>query len=255
MFVMDTTTFSVLGIPPYFFMAGIGMMIAYAVFATMVSWYTDKVRDYSWIVFISMLGLLLGGGMFGLAVAFLNALQSQDKITAEIFRESGNIFYGGLTGFLVMYRLLQRVFHTGDGRLDDITAICIPCFHSFARIGCFMSGCCYGKAYNGWGAVYYINFDSEMPRFPVQLAEAFAEIVLFAVLLVLFYRKKRQGKLLYIYLCMYALLRFALEFLRGDVYRGIYFGLSFSQWYSLCVLVFVWVHFQRKIRDERLRVE
>ena len=45
---------------------------------------------------------------------------------------------------------------------------------------------------------------------------------------------------------LYAVLRFGLEFIRDDE-RGIYFGMSTSQWLSIAVLVFcVWLYAKRK---------
>lgn len=44
------------------------------------------------------------------------------------------------------------------------------------------------------------------------------------------------------YLVLYAICRFVLEFLRGDSVRGIWFGLSISQWISLGILAWYVLH-------------
>ena len=61
--------------------------------------------------------------------------------------------------------------------------------------------------------------------------------MLFFLLAALFRRGALRAKLLALYLAVYAVLRFLLEFLRGDAIRGVYFGLSTSQWISLAILL------------------
>ena len=51
--------------------------------------------------------------------------------------------------------------------------------------------------------------------------------------------EKFKDKLLYVYLGGYAIIRFCMEFLRGDDFeRGVWFGISTSQWISMGLLVF-----------------
>lgn len=58
-------------------------------------------------------------------------------------------------------------------------------------------------------------------RLPVQIFEAVFEFVLFAVLLV-DEKRRPQTDILKVYLLAYAVFRFAIEFFRGDVVRGIF---------------------------------
>ncbi len=46
-----------------------------------------------------------------------------------------------------------------------------------------------------------------------------------------------KRRLLAWYLALYAVIRFGTEWLRGDAVRGIYFGLSTSQWISICLFL------------------
>ena len=47
-----------------------------------------------------------------------------------------------------------------------------------------------------------------------------------------------RDKLIYVYMIIYPVVRFTLEFFRGDEYRGFLFGLSTSQWISIILFVF-----------------
>ena len=78
-----------------------------------------------------------------------------------------------------------------------------------------------------------------MTRFPVQLLESGMEFLLFAVIVTLYIKRKLSGKLMYVYMLSYAVVRFADEFLRGDKIRGFVGPLSTSQFIS--VLMFATV--------------
>ena len=123
----------------------------------------------------------------------------------------------------------------------DIFAISIPLFHVFGRIGCALGGCCYGIE-SEFGYTIYNNYllpeVNGVNRFPVQLTEAAINLIIFLILLFMYKRNRMQEKLIYCYMIMYPIARFILEFLRGDIIRGIWFGLSTSQWISIILFVF-----------------
>ena len=52
-------------------------------------------------------------------------------------------------------------------------------------------------------------------------------------------KKILSGRLMALYLFIYAVIRFILEYLRGDEIRGRYLCFSTSQWISLLTIVFV----------------
>lgn len=92
----------------------------------------------------------------------------------------------------------------------------IPLFHVISRLGCYFSGCCNGVSINNI-------------KIPVQLMEAICEIIIFFII----GHSKENGNILLKYFILYGAIRFFLEFLRGDVERGIIYYLSVSQWLSL----------------------
>ena len=75
-------------------------------------------------------------------------------------------------------------------------------------------------------------------RIPVPLIEAVGNLCIFLLLLYLFKKGKIIGKLMYVYMLIYPVMRFILEFYRGDKIRGIWYGLSTSQWISIALLIF-----------------
>ncbi len=168
-----------------------------------------------------------------------NGFSKSFNLIATVF--SGSVFYGGLFGALILTRIFIRKVSKSETKKNDfydIFAITIPLFHVFGRIGCFLGGCCYGKE-SSFGFIAENNpLVPELGgirRFPVALAEALGNLLIWALLMFLWKKKKTNGMLTDIYLCIYSVLRFNLEFLRGDSIRGIFLGLSTSQWISLAV--------------------
>jgi phosphatidylglycerol:prolipoprotein diacylglycerol transferase len=128
-----------------------------------------------------------------------------------------------------------KIRHIRVKDFADSFAVGIPLFHAFGRLGCFLSGCCYGiESTFGFTATNaLVDSCNNVNRFPVQLLEGGLNIILFVVLLLLFKSENFKGSMIFVYLAGYSIIRFFDEFLRGDIYRGIWLGLSTSQWISV----------------------
>lgn len=152
---------------------------------------------------------------------------------------SGFVFYGGLIGGAIGYFAGIKIAKCKFSDFVNIYAVLIPLVHGFGRIGCFCAGCCYGIPYDGFLSVHYTHPLSSVPTgigiFPVQLVEAVLLILLSLLLLVLFLKNKKS--LLGVYLCVYAVIRFALEYLRFDAERGHVGFLSVSQFISVIMII------------------
>ena len=158
----------------------------------------------------------------------------------EVF--GGMVFYGGLLGgFLTGVWYVKHLKHI---RLDprvyaDAYAPAIPLFHVFGRIGCFLGGCCYGIECR-WGFMYHsapIPESNGVVRLPIQLIESVGNLILFLVLHRLSKKKHVNGMVFISYMILYSIMRFILEFFRGDTVRGFLLGLSTSQWVSLIIFI------------------
>ena len=156
--------------------------------------------------------------------------------------QGGFVFYGGLIGGIIGLFLYVKIYKLNAFKFFEIYATVVPLGHAIGRVGCFLGGCCYGIEYDGpLSCTYHINIGNTplgVPLFPVQLAEAFLLLCLFSVLLFLYIKKRDLGIQVLTYGFAYCLLRFSLEFLRGDKERGALLGISTSQFISL-VFAFV----------------
>jgi len=84
-----------------------------------------------------------------------------------------------------------------------------------------------------------------LPLHPTQLYESFGELAIFLLLvLVVRPRKRFDGQVFAVWLLVYSALRTGVELFRGDVERGVYFGLGAGQWTSIVIFgagVLVWI--------------
>ena len=182
--------------------------------------------------------------------------------------QGGLMFYGGLILALVVGAVWCFVRRENPLALADLMATVVPLGHACGRIGCFFYGCCYGRLSDSplavsfpahspaWVEQYHAGLIAAtapraLPVLPTQLFEAGGLLVLFAVLLLLRSRAPRpNGFLLGAYLGGYALLRFALEFLRGDP-RAAIGPFSISQSISLAMALLAVVLLVRPLVSRR----
>lgn len=212
--------------------------------------YKFRFEDILFGELFSLLGAFLGAHiLYGFTNAdrificlekFFRLNQDIGKLWEIIYLYLGGmVFYGGLLGGLLFGVIYCKIRKIDVGDFSDCFAVAIPLFHSFGRLGCFLSGCCYGIespfGFTAHSAV--VESCNGVNRFPVQLLESGVNLVIFAVLLLLFRKRILSKSLIYLYLVIYGTARFFLEFLRADTYRGIYFGLSTSQWISIALII------------------
>lgn len=236
---------------PYMLASLAGSLIAGAfAYVTAKKKSLDEVRMVFLILF-SVIGVFIGGHiLYGVTNTqympmLFGASSFQDFLDYAVFIFGGQVFYGGLLGgILAGYIYAKATKLENFTGYADILAAAVPLFHFFGRIGCFLGGCCYGVE-SEFGFTFHnsiIESANGVNRFPVQLFEAGFNLCLFAVILVLLNKNKLRGKLFLLYMFIYAIGRFILEFFRGDDYRGHLFGLSTSQIIALIIFVTIIVY-------------
>ena len=154
---------------------------------------------------------------------------------------SGGVFYGGLILAVVVSLWYIRRVGLPLWTTCDVFAPGIALGHVVGRFGCFFAGCCYGKPTTvPWAITFTDPFAAAnvgtplgIPLHPTQLYEAGAELLILGVLL-LTERKGRPfaGRTFWLYMLLYAISRFIIEFYRGDE-RGTIFMFSTSQFISV----------------------
>ena len=206
----------------------IGMMWSYAYLSMQKLIHAKKVElPYFKTFFIALfLSCWIGAKLFFL-FSIDSELITKAKLNANFWLGGGFVFYGGLTfGVLttLVYKYLLKIEWDNFKMFIPLLAL----GHGVGRIGCFLAGCCYGSACDLPWAINLHGVD----RHPVQLYEAIVLISLYFIFLKRVYSNK---SVILEYLLSYSLLRFSLEFLRGDEIRGFLWSLSTSQVISVII--------------------
>ncbi len=202
------------------------------------------------MLLFSGIGIFVGGHLlYGITnIKYLISLfENLDKIESfDVFLEhignifGGAVFYGGMLGAILVGLIYIKVKKLDKKSYINYMVMAIPLFHIFGRLGCFCSGCCFGVEWEH-GITYHhsmIEIANGVPRFPVQLVEAFLNLMIFLMLMYLYRKTKYKYHTFDLYLLTYGVCRFILEYFRGDEYRGIWFSLSTSQWISLVLVIY-----------------
>ena len=141
--------------------------------------------------------------------------------------QNNNAYIGGLLSGLAA---AAWAFHHNKLPLlyaFDRLIVAIPLGQAIGRIGCFLTGCCYGQISHSWLAFPQPDRQGAwLPRYPSQLISAVANLLILAILLLLerWGRQRERtakrglfdGALFWSYLGLYALKRFSTDFIRGD---------------------------------------
>jgi phosphatidylglycerol:prolipoprotein diacylglycerol transferase len=119
-----------------------------------------------------------------------------------------------------------------------LTAPSVALAQGFGRIGCFLAGCCYGRETDTAIGIAFHNSPiapNGVKLIPTQLFSSAGDFLIAVVLLVYARKGRKRGKVGALYLVLYSVGRFIIEFFRND-YRGSIGVLSTSQFISLIIL-------------------
>ena len=186
--------------------------------ARQVSLNAEHIGDLGvWLIVSAMLGAKLFHIIF-----FWDDFIAGWRATGLMSLRAGFVFYGGFLGATIGVVTYARLEKLPIGTLADAFAPSIALGHAFGRLGCFFEGCCYGRACALPWAVALPGHTHALH--PTQLYEAAGNLVIFAGLSVLYRRRKFTGQIWWLYVLSYGVLRFGVEFFRGD-YEVHYFGI------------------------------
>lgn len=225
----------------YVTLYGICIAIGILVCILALRWLGKKSNvDKKFLDFVEINGyisILVGFFSAALFQAFYDYLESGEF---NLFN-SGITFIGGLIGgvatFLTIYAIKRKQL---TGKIVDILPIapvCITVAHGFGRIGCFFAGCCGDAFANPDDLLYFLamKFPSGI-QYPVQLFEAFVLFALAGVITWLILKKDFKYGFV-IYLPVYGIWRFFIEYVRGDERGALIPGLTPSQFLSIIMVL------------------
>ncbi len=257
--------------PVFFQMGGIvgysyGLMIGIgALLAIFVSEWRAKRRglDGELVFSAAVWGLL--AGLLGAKLTFIiSNIKLLFTNPSYVLGTNGFTVYGGVVLGIIVGGLIVKRKKVDVPVYLDLVIPQIALAQGFGRIGCFLAGCCYGKPTDShFGVVFPVEAiaPSGIPLIPTQLISAAGDFLIFAILLLLSYfatdyLKVRKGEeelldkdavtkklrlfqplsMSGMYLILYGIGRFAIEFLRADPRRTA-LGLTSNQYVSIVFVI------------------
>lgn len=164
---------------------------------------------------------------------FKNPAVLKDMITG------GFVVYGGIIGGVLAGYIFCRVRKIDFLTLFDLVAPSIALAQGFGRIGCFSAGCCYGRETTSpFGVVFHNSpfAPNGVRLIPTQLISSLGDFIIAVILFYFATKEHKKGQVAALYMILYSIGRFFVEFLRDDP-RGNVFFLSTSQF--ICIFVFI----------------
>ncbi len=191
-----------------------------------------------------IIAALIGAKLMLIAVDW-EYFRSQPRQLLSLVR-AGGVFYGGLIAAVAVGLWLVRRYKLPVWTTADLMAPGIALGHVVGRFGCLLAGCCYGRPTDvPWAVTFTDPLAAEnvgtplgIPLHPTQLYDAGAELIILGLLL---YSERKgkpfAGRTFWMYLLLYGISRFIIEFYRGDPNRGtVMYGISTSQFVSLLLV-------------------
>lgn len=152
---------------------------------------------------------------------------------------SGFVVFGGIIGAIITLYIYGKVKKLDLLKYLDLMVPSVALAQAFGRVGCFLAGCCYGIETDSCLGVVFTHSDfapNGVKLLPTQLFMSAGDFLLMVILLWYSRKERMKGRAAALYLILYSLGRFALEFLRNDN-RGMVGILSTSQFIGILMAI------------------
>lgn len=221
----------------YGFMIGIGIICAALLFmnrAGKKGYDEDK-------LFNAIIATVISGILGGKILYIITEWKIVSEDPGIIFRDFGNgfVIYGAILGGALALGLYCLKNKWSILELGDLIVPGLALAQGFGRIGCLLAGCCYGAETTSAIGIVFPEGSLAPAGVPLYPTQIFSSIFDFALALFLIWygsKSREKGKTLSMYMIIYSIGRFFVEFLRNDP-RGNVGMLSTSQFISIFILI------------------
>jgi len=203
----------------------------------------ENLDDFYNICLIALVGGVIGARLLYIITTWREF--SGHPLRMLNLREGGLVWYGGVILVVAMIWGYARRRDMSFYRISDIMSAPLVVGLAVGRLGCLMSGCCYGCPTDlPWGIRYPVS-----PMLPAEIAgvkvhpspiyEMIGALAIAGIVTVLQRRKTREGQPTWAMFLLYGVLRYVLEFFRGDELRGFVIPgyMSTSQFISIPLVI------------------
>jgi len=227
-----------------FVIHGYGLMIAIGILAAYLSVeYRAKINGLKHELIFNLGIWCVTGGLLGAKLLYLitqlKTIIADPSVLLQV--STGFVVYGGIIGGIFAGYLFTVKHKMNFLEYFDLVMPSIALAQGFGRIGCLLSGCCYGMETKGPFNIVFTHSDfapNDVHLLPTQPISSLLNFLNFAVLVLISRRTKAHGQVAGFYLIFYSAGRFIIEFFRGDLQRGQIGNLSTSQFISIFLFLF-----------------
>lgn len=220
----------------YGLMIAIGILVA----AYMFSSRTQK-KGYNQDSIFNLVILAVISGILGGKLLYIITEFKQIKNDPSILLNFGNgfVIYGAIILGALSIIIYCKIKKWSVLEILDCVAPGVALAQGFGRIGCFLAGCCYGAETSSALSVVFPS-DSLAPSgihlHPTQLYSSAFDFALGIFLIWYSKKHRREGHTFSMYVIIYSVGRFLIEFLRNDP-RGNVGILTTSQFIAIFTLI------------------
>ena len=213
-----------------------GLLLAIAVVASSIlAGMRSRVEDVNPEIIFNLCSLSFIFGVIGARIFYIvENLHYYFKNPLEIImlQHGGLSWYGGLAAGIIFAVLYIKKRRLALYKILDLISPFLALGQAIGRIGCLLNGCCFGSVYIS-GLYFGVH---NLIITPIQIISSGILILIF--LLLRFFQNKphREGQIFFLYLLLYSLKRFFVEFWRADN-PAIFAGLSLFQIISIAILI------------------
>ena len=226
------------------------------ILATGVGYFLAK-QDGRWHEHVIDIGIYCGvSGIIGARlwdVFFFDWDYYHNHLT-EIFNvwQGGMAIQGGVLLGVIVGILYTKRHNIDSWAMADILAPAIILGQALGRCANLLNGDAFGAPTgSSFGIIYppttlaYHTY-GDQPLWPAEIWEGQLDMVIFALLLIFRTQKSAKGQTFALYVMLYSLVRFGLEYLRGD-YTELVFGIFKSAQmtsvvaFTLALIAFIWL--------------
>ncbi len=154
--------------------------------------------------------------------------------------KNGYVVYGGIIGGIVTSFIYLKKFRKEKFLpYFDVVMPAVSIAQGFGRIGCFCAGCCYGAQTTSRFHIVFTHSSfapNGVPLIPTQLISSAGDFLIGLILILYSRKEKTAGRTSAMYLILYGIGRFIIEFFRAD-YRGNLGPFSTSQIISMVMVI------------------
>ena len=175
----------------------------------------DKVYDVGlWV----LIGTVIGARALHVISYWDQEFAGRPWIAILNLRQGGLVFYGGFLGAAAAVLLFCAFKKEPLWRIADMLAPSTALGSVFGRIGCLMTGCCYGSACTLPWAIHFPTDHTThgSPVHPSQIYDSLTNLAVYGVLEWAYRRKRFDGQIFAGWLLIYPLARSMTELFRGD---------------------------------------